>query len=75
MYLALIVSLQLPALRLKFKFYITIFIGASLKKIEEGKGIIVRFVIGRRFKFLLLNLLGLGFVNWNIAYRLHTLLQ
>ncbi|CAJ1974349.1 unnamed protein product [Sphenostylis stenocarpa] len=34
--------------------------GASLKKIEDGKGIIVRFVIGRRFKFLLLDLLGLG---------------
>ena len=44
-----------------------------MKKIEEGKGIIVQFVIGRRFKFLLLDLLGLGFVNWNIAYKLHTL--
>jgi len=34
-----------------------------LKKIEDGKGIIVRFVIGRRFKFLFLDLYGLGSVG------------
>ncbi|WVZ18659.1 hypothetical protein V8G54_005981 [Vigna mungo] len=46
--------------------------GSSLKKIEDGKGIIVRFVIGRRFKFLLLDLYGLGCVGeigtWLISY-------
>lgn len=31
-----------------------------MKKMEDGKGIIVRFVIGRRFSFLLLDLLRVG---------------
>jgi hypothetical protein len=36
-----------------------VIVGAALKKIEDGKGIIVRFVIGRRLKFFLFNSLGL----------------
>ncbi|RYR13016.1 hypothetical protein Ahy_B04g070239 [Arachis hypogaea] len=32
--------------------------GAALKKLEDGKGIVARLVIGRRFKFLLLIFLG-----------------
>jgi len=48
-----------------------------LKKIEDGKGIIVRFVIGRRFKFLLLDLYELGCVRvigiWNVGFMLHIL--